>query len=122
MCSYGALRDIQISSMSPLLCAANASRSSNMRSSRKRAQRQRAQADPVARRISANLDAIHIEATNDAENDAVISAAEAGTRRSADSATHVDLAAGAEFIGMQPNENAPSAQPTADASDPLTPE
>lgn len=75
-----------------------------MRSHSKRTQRQRGGPDPVARRISTDLDAGESKATGAEELDALISADEAGERRAAAEAQQVDLAAGEEFLEAQPGD------------------
>ncbi len=88
----------------------------------KRTQRLRGKPDPVARRISTDLDAPLTDSTHESANAAHISAADARTRHSLDSDAHVDLAAGEEFIAMQPNEASSPAKRGAGAPDLLTAE
>ncbi len=93
-----------------------------MQSNDKRAERKSGQPDPVARVSSADLEASQAAGKSEGENEAIISAEEASKRHASADAKDVDLAAGGEFIQMQPNDFPSDKNRKSATTEDLTPE
>lgn len=93
-----------------------------MQSTDKRTQRESGEPDAVARVSSTDVTAHETSPDSDEENDAIISAKEALERHASADAREIDLAAGEEFIQMQPNDFPPERKRNPATMDDLTPE